>query len=209
VQIYADYMQKVLLNIFEDKPVLEDERVLLRAIHEDDFGHLLPFSLNEPEIWKYGLVTAAGEENLRIYIENAVKQLQEEKEYPFIVFDKRANRYAGSTRFYDIQQLYLTTQLGYTWYGKDFQRTGLNRHCKLLLLTYVFEKWGLERCELRADATNSRSVAAMKAIGCTEEGILRNHMPLAYGGRRDSIVLSILKNEWFGGVKDLLSKKTF
>src|SRR5690348_10924796 len=97
-------MQKALLNIFEDKPVLEDDRVLLRAIHEDDFVQLLPFSLNEPDIWKYGLVTAAGEENLSTYIQNAVKQLQEEKEYPFIVFDKKANRYAGSTRFYDIQQ---------------------------------------------------------------------------------------------------------
>jgi RimJ/RimL family protein N-acetyltransferase len=202
-------MQKAQFNIFRDQPILENDRVLLRAVREDDLEHLLPYSLNEPEIWKYGLVTAAGEENLRDYIKNAVHQLQEEKEYPFIVFDKEANCYAGSTRFYDIQQTYLTTQLGYTWYGKDFQRKGLNRHCKLLLLTYVFEKWGLERCEFRADATNERSITAMKAIGCVEEGVLRNHVPLAYGGRRNSIVLSILKNEWFGGVKDLLTKKTF
>jgi len=202
-------MQKVPLNIFQDKPILEDERVLLRAIREEDHNDLLPFSLNEPEIWKYGLVTAAGEENLRNYINNAVQNLKQEKEYPFIVFDKQRDRYAGSTRFYDIQQTYLTTQLGYTWYGKEFQRSGLNRHCKLLLLTYVFEKWGLERCEFRADKNNDKSVTAMKAIGCVEEGILRNHMPLAYGGRRDSIVLSILKNEWFGGVKDLLMKKIF
>lgn len=195
------------LDIFQDQPVLEDERVLLRALREDDFDNLLPFSLHEPEIWKYGLITAAGEENLRQYIGMAVKNLKDKKEYPFIVFDKKTNSYAGSTRFYDIQQAYLTTQLGYTWYGSAFQRTGLNRHCKLLLLTYVFEKWGLERCEFRADATNNRSITAMKAIGCTVEGILRNHVPLANGGRRDSIVLSILKNEWFGGVKDRLKQK--
>jgi RimJ/RimL family protein N-acetyltransferase len=138
----------------------------------------------------------------------AVKNLADKKEYPFIVFDKKANRYAGSTRFYDIQQPWLTTQLGYTWYGKDFQRSGLNRHCKLLLLTYVFEDWGMERLEFRADANNAKSVAAMKAIGCVEEGILRHHMPTASGGRRDSIVLSILKTEWFGGIKDLLQEKT-
>ncbi len=195
-------------DIFSLSPVLEDERVLLRAIREDDFEHLLPYSLHEPGIWKYGLVTAAGEENLRNYIGSAVKNLQEKKEYPFIVYDKQAGSYAGSTRFYDIQQAYLTTQLGFTWYGKAFQRTGLNRHCKLLLLGFVFEEWGLERCEFRADANNAPSIAAMKAIGCVEEGILRNHMPLAYGGRRDSIVLSILKSEWENGGKALLESKT-
>lgn len=194
-------------DIFQQQPSLEDERVLLRPIREDDFDNLLPFSLNEPDIWFYGLVTAAGEDNLRKYIDTAVKNLTDKKEYPFIVYDKKAGRYAGSTRFYDIQQPFLTTQLGYTWYGKEFQRSGLNRHCKLLLLTYVFEEWGLERCEFRADANNAKSITAMKAIGCVEEGILRNHMPLANGGRRDSIVLSILKTEWFGGVKEELITK--
>ena len=193
-------------NIFQSELILENERVLLRPMQESDFDNLLPFSLQEPEIWKYGLVTAAGEENLRNYIATAVKNLHDKKEYPFIVFDKKENRYAGSTRFYDIQQPWLTTQLGYTWYGKEFQRTGLNRHCKLLLLTYVFEEWGMERLEFRADANNAKSIAAMKAIGCVEEGILRNHMPTAQGGRRDSIILSILKSEWLGGIKGQIQK---
>lgn len=193
-------------DIFQQQPILENERVLLRPIQESDFDNLLPFSLHEPEIWKYGLVTAAGEENLKNYIAAAVKNLDDKKEYSFIVFDKKTNCYAGSTRFYDIQQPWFTTQLGYTWYGKDFQRTGLNRHCKLLLLAYVFEEWGMQRLEFRADANNARSIAAMKAIGCMEEGILRNHMPTAQGGRRDSIILSILKTEWVGGVKELLKR---
>src|SRR4026209_520359 len=114
------------LDIFQHQPVLENERVLLRAIKESDYERLLPFSLNEPDIWKYGLITAAGEENLHNYIADAVKNIEEKKEYVFIVFDKKAKRYAGSTRFYDIQPAYLTAQLGYTWYGKEFQRTGLN-----------------------------------------------------------------------------------
>ena len=195
------------LDIFSDQPVLENERVLLRALTREDADHLLPFSLYEPEIWTYGLVTAAGRDNLEKYIDSAVSSLEQQKEYPFIVYDKQAGRYAGSTRFYDIQQHWLTTQLGYTWYGKEFQRSGLNRHCKLLLLTYVFETWGLERCEFRADLNNARSIAAMKAIGCVAEGVLRNHMPNHKGGRRDSIVLSILKNEWLEGGKDLLMQK--
>lgn len=194
----------MLTDIFKTPIILEDERVLLRPLEETDFDNLLPFSLNEPEIWKYGLLTAAGEQNLRNYLSGAVKNRNDLKEYPFIVFDKKVSSYAGSTRFYDIQQAYLTTQLGFTWYGKDFQRTGLNRHCKLLLLGFAFEEWGLERVEFRADNTNARSIAAMKAIGCVEEGVLRNHTPKADGTRRDAIVLSILRTEWFGGGKEKL-----
>lgn len=195
-------------DIFLNSPVLENERVLLRVIREEDHEHLLPFSLREPDTWQYGLITAAGEENLRSYIRAAVKNMQEQKEFVFIVFDKKANRYAGSTRFYDIQTAYGTAQLGYTWYGKEFQRTGLNRHCKLLLLTYAFETWGLDRLEFRAHAGNTRSIEAMKAIGCVMEGTLRSHMPTVDGSRRDSVVLSILKEEWFGGVKERLREIT-
>lgn len=195
------------LDIFSSNLILEDPRVLLRPITEEDYDHLLPYSLQESEIWKYGLVSAAGEENLKNYLATAVRNRAERKEYAFIVYDKAAGKYAGSTRFYDIQQAWLTTQLGYTWYGKEFQRSGLNRHCKFLLLSYVFETWGLERCEFRADANNAPSVAAMKAIGCVEEGILRNHMPTASGGRRDSIILSILKSEWEAGGRERLLGK--
>lgn len=197
----------MITDIFSEDILLENERTLLRPLQENDFEHLLSYSLHEPEIWKWGLLTAAGEENLRNYISGAIKNRTEKKEYPFIVFDKQTNLYAGSTRFYDIQQAYSSTQLGFTWYGKKFQRTGLNRHCKLLLLSFVFEKWGLERLEFRAHSENENSIKAMKAIGCIEEGILRNHMPIANGARRSSIILSILKDEWFGGLKEKLISK--
>ena len=198
----------MISDIFREEVVLEDERALLRPLQESDFENLLPFSLNEPDIWKYGQITAAGRENLKNYIGSAVKNREDRKEYPFIVFDKKANRYAGSTRFYDIQQPWLTTQLGYTWYGEEFQRSGLNRHCKLLLLTFVFEKWELERLEFRAHAANNKSIEAMKAIGCTVEGTLRSQMPVVDGSRRDTVVLSILQKEWFGSVKKMLTDKT-
>lgn len=189
--------------------MLEDERVLLRPLLAADIEHLLPFALNEADIWKYSLVSPAGEEGMKNYINTTLLSKTAGIEYPFIVFDKQTNNYAGSTRFYDIQENNLTAQLGYTWYGKAFQRSGLNRHCKLLLLSFAFEQWQLERVELRADANNERSVNAMKEIGCTVEGILRSNMSIVAGGRRDSIVLSILKNEWFAGVKENLQKKIY
>ncbi|MES1220563.1 MAG: GNAT family protein [Bacteroidota bacterium] len=199
----------MITNIFSENVILEDERVLLRPLAENDYDLLLPFALNEPELWKYSMVSPAGTEGMKIYIDSSLKNKSAGTEYSFIIFDKKQNAWAGSTRFYDIQQSFLSTQLGYTWYGKEFQRTGLNRHCKFLLLQFAFEQWGLERVEFRADANNKRSVDAMKAIGCTVEGILRNHMPTYTGARRDSIVLSILKNEWFDHVKADLQKKIY
>jgi RimJ/RimL family protein N-acetyltransferase len=199
----------MIKDIFQENILLEDERVLLRPLTMDDYNLLLPFAMNEPELWKYSLASPAGAEGMKAYIETTLKNKTAGSEYAFIVFDKMNNAYAGSTRFYDIQQTNQTTQLGYTWYGTQFQRTGLNRHCKFLLLQFAFEQWGLERVEFRADANNNRSVEAMKAIGCTVEGILRSHAPTYLGARRNSIVLSILKDEWFGGVKESLKGKLY
>lgn len=186
--------------------ILEDERVLLRPLQPKDEKFLLPFSLNEPDLWEYSLVSAAGKDDLQNYMNLAREAKASGKEYPFIVFDKQTNEYAGSTRFYNINIPFKTLQLGYTWYGKRFQGTGLNKHCKYLLLSFAFEKLGMERVEFHADNNNVRSIAAMKSIGCKVEGILRSHQPtIENGKRRDSIVLSILKDEWFspkGGIKN-------
>jgi RimJ/RimL family protein N-acetyltransferase len=187
--------------------VLEDERVLLRPLLESDYDFLLPFALNEPDTWKYSYLSARGEDGMHRYIKDALENKAVGKEYAFIVYDKQSQSYAGSTRFYDIQQTWQTVQLGYTWYGEKFKGTGLNKHCKFLLLQLAFETLNAVRVEFRADARNDRSIAAMKSIGCVTEGILRNNMPLQEGGRRDSIVLSILKEEWESGVKEKLKNK--
>jgi len=187
--------------------VLEDEHVLLRPLNADDYERLLPYAINEPATWQYSLINAAGEDGMKKYVDAAVAAHATGKEYVFIVFDKLSNTYAGSTRFYDIQPAQLTLQLGYTWYGENFRGTKLNKHCKLLLLSFAFEQIGAERVEFRADNANQRSVAAMKSIGCTVEGILRSHGQKADGTRRDSIILSILRSEWFGGIKERLQAK--
>lgn len=192
---------------FSNSILLENNRVLLRPLASTDVENLLYFSLNEPTIWKYSLIQANGEENLKNYIQIALKAKQEQKEYPFIVFDKVKNMYAGSTRFYDIQLSNQSLQLGFTWYGSEFQGTGLNKHCKFLLLDYAFNEMNMERVEFRADNSNQRSIAAMKSIGCQVEGVLRSHGLKPDGTRRDSIILSILKEEWENSVKDNLLKK--
>jgi RimJ/RimL family protein N-acetyltransferase len=191
---------------FQTDYVLENERVRLIPLTPQNQQHLLSFSEEEPNLWTYSLLPAHGYKNFTAYMKHAIQGRKEGHSYPFLVFDKGTNTYAGSTRFYDYQPHHQTIQLGYTWYGKNFQGTGLNKNCKYVLLQFAFEQMNLERVEFRADARNDRSITAMKSIGCTVEGILRKNCK-AETGRRDSIILSILKHEWQASIKETLSEK--
>jgi N-acetyltransferase len=200
-------MSKMQIFDTSKEYILENDVVLLRPLVESDYENLLHFAMNEPELWKFSLVPASGADGMKNYIAAAIEARAKGVEYAFIVFDKRTQQYAGSTRFYDIQLHNKSMQLGYTWYAGAFQGTGLNKNCKLLLLQFAFDEIGLERVEFRADNNNERSKAAMKSIGCVEEGVLRNHLTTYTGARRTSIILSILKSEWDAGVKERLIEK--
>ena len=192
---------------FNSEYILENEVVKLIPLKAEDFDVLSTFALNEPTLWEYSLQPANGLDNMKSYIDKALKDRLDNKSYPFLVFDKRTNKYAGSTRFYDYQEQYSTIQLGYTWYGKAFQGSGLNKNCKHLMLSFAFNTLGIERVEFRADNNNKRSISAMKSLGCIVEGVLRQNCAAPNGKRRDSIVLSILKEEWFNGVKTKLESR--
>ena len=101
-----------ILFDLQETYILEDNCILLRPLTAEDCDNLLPFSLNEPDLWQFSLVKVAGEENLKSYINDAIHDRAAGKTYAFIVFDKRSQEYAGSTRFYDIQISQKTIQLG-------------------------------------------------------------------------------------------------
>ena len=177
---------------FTEEIILENERVLLRPLRISD-GSLLSHYVNEePDLWQYSLVAIHNSEDLDNYIQTAIDARENKTSYAFIVFDKLLNEYVGCTRFYDMQLAYQTTQLGYTWYSKKCWGTKLNENCKYLLLQLAFDQIGFERVEFRADNNNKR-------------GVLRNHLPMPNGKRRDSIVLSILKEQWDASLKQALA----
>jgi RimJ/RimL family protein N-acetyltransferase len=190
---------------FESDIILENERVLLRPVQLSDGALLAHYVNEEPDLWKYSLVAIDNSADLEQYIQTAIEARAHKTAYAFIVFDKLLNEYVGCTRLYDIQLAFQTTQLGYTWYSKKCWGTKLNENCKFLLLQFAFDQMGFERVEFRADNNNKRSIAAMQKIGCTVEGVLRNHLPMPNGKRRDSIVLSILKEEWNASLKQALA----
>jgi RimJ/RimL family protein N-acetyltransferase len=192
---------------FENDYIIENEKLLLRPLRSTDFDELLEFAIHEPDIWKYNAFGADGAENLKKYIDNALLQREKGTEYPFVVIEKSENKIIGSTRFYAISTINKTLELGYTWYGKKYQGTFVNKNCKLLLLEWAFEKMGCERVGFKANAQNERSINAMKSIGCIVEGILRNFAFDSNLDRIDVIVLSIVKEEWKNSVKQTLQQK--
>jgi len=192
---------------FKTEYILENDVVRLQPLQASDFENLIEFSINESDIWKFNSNGPDSPENLKTYISKALSQREKGLEYSFIVFDKTKNKVAGSTRFYNMDLEGKTLEIGYTWYGKEFQGTKLNKNCKYLLLEFAFEKMFIERVGFRANNVNYRSINAMKSIGCVEEGVLRSFRYDALGNRIDAIVLSIIKNEWFDSVKQNLKNR--
>jgi len=130
------------------------------------------------------------------YLEIAQENMLSGSRYAFAIYDKRIDAYAGSTSFGNISLKNSRVEIGWTWIGKAFQRTGLNRNCKYLLLSYAFEKLQCKRVELKTDSRNKQSWNAIEAIGAQHEGVLRSHTLMNDGYRRDTAYFSILDSEW-------------
>ena len=118
-----------MLNFnFKENYILEDDFVKLSPLKIEHVEQLLDIA-NESDIWKYSFIKGNGIENLTKYIQAAIDNQKAKKEYPFVVFDKTKNEFAGSTRYCEINPILKAIRLGYTWYGKEFRGTGLNKHC--------------------------------------------------------------------------------
>jgi len=194
---------------FTKKHILEDKRVRLSPLAKEHFLPLQDLSM-DADIWTYFLEKGQGGQQFETYINNAFIQQAFQNEYPFVVFDKSTQQYAGMTRFYNYSSELKTIKLGHTWYGKNFRGTGINKHCKYLLFEFAFDQLQLERIGFGAYATNTISLAAMKSVGCQQEGVLRNLFPALDGnGRTDCALFSILREEWMKGVKTDLGNKLF
>ena len=192
-----------MLNFdFSKEYILEDDFVRLSPLRLEHTAKLGEIS-NDSSIWTYFLENGMGLKHLNPYIQTAVQNRKMGKEYPFIVFDKVQNSYAGTTRLYDVIPALQSIKLGHTWYGKSFWGTGLNKHCKYLLFEFAFEKMGAVRIGFGVHAENIRSINALESIGCKKEGALRDFLLKVDGtGRTDLILLSLLRKEWIKNIKN-------
>lgn len=181
---------------FNEDITLENEVALLRPLQIADLGNLLPVAVEDKTLLQFSPMAIYSPELLKTYLEKAVSHRANNIRYPFIIFSKRHNQYAGSTSFLNISNPDDRLEIGHTWIGRDFQQTGLNRNCKYLLLNFAFNILGAQRVELKTDERNIASRTAIEKIGGKLEGILRNHMVMSDGFRRNTYMYSILKSEW-------------
>jgi RimJ/RimL family protein N-acetyltransferase len=150
-------------------------------------------------------------EEVRAYVDDALAELARGASVPFVTRDVRAERVVGSTRFMTIERWKWpprhagnerpagcadALEIGATWLAPGAQRTAVNTHAKLLMLTHAFEVWSVRRVMLKTDARNARSRAAMERVGARFDGVLRAHMPAFAGAVRATAYYSILASEW-------------
>jgi RimJ/RimL family protein N-acetyltransferase len=180
---------------FTKNLVLENSRVRLRPLETSDFEALKVIAF-DPNIWEFTLTRADDAVSLAAYLAQAVHDRQAGRRYAFAIVDRETGQLAGSTSYYNIFPADQRLSIGYTWVGKDFQRTGLNRAAKHLLLCHAFGDLQCERVELETDSRNLKSQQAMRRMGATEEGTLRRHRVTQGGYRRDTVIFSIIRPEW-------------
>jgi len=181
--------------IFTENINLENKNVLLRPLTQEDEKGLSEIAF-DPDLWKFTVSRAMNPIELKNYINTAIEDRIRFSRYPFTIVDKNSGEIAGSTSYGNISIKDKRLEIGWTWLGKKFRGTGLNKECKFLLLQYAFEHLKFERVEFKTDVLNMASRKALKKIGAKEEGILRSHTLMHDGRRRDTIYFSILADEW-------------
>ena len=150
----------------------------------------------DPEIWRLTVAVVRTPEEMRSYMESALRLQAERSSLPFVTIERSSGRIVGSTRFGNYDPLNRRIEIGWTWLAGAWQRTATNTEAKYLMLTHAFERLGCVRVELKTDVLNLPSRKAMTRIGAKEEGILRKHTLMWTGRYRDTVFYSILDAEW-------------
>ncbi|MBA2249103.1 MAG: GNAT family N-acetyltransferase [Chitinophagaceae bacterium] len=180
---------------FAEEITLENNSARLTPLKIEDIS-LLETIAFEPQVWRLGMSNLENTNDLKEYIDVALAERQNKQSYPFLIFDKKTNAVAGSTRYGNISFPHKRLEIGWTWLHPRFHGSGLNKSCKYLLLQYAFEVLQFNRVELKTDLLNQQSQKAMKKIGAKQEGIFRKHQVTSTGRIRDSIFFSITNDEW-------------
>jgi RimJ/RimL family protein N-acetyltransferase len=145
------------------------------------------------ELW-YTFVPAAAE--TEAYIAAALDGQRAGLMVPWAVRELGSGRVVGSSRYHDIVAAIDRVEIGYTWYAQRWQRTHVNTACKLLLLGHAFDALGCRVVGFRTDNFNLASQRAIEALGARRDGVLRHHQARRDGSVRDSVMFSILRDEW-------------
>lgn len=180
---------------WETPTILESENLKLIPLSLEFKDDLLN-AAKDGELWKLWYTSVPSEETIDQYIETALQQFQNKTSLPFVIVNKATDSIIGSTRYCNIDSSNRRLEIGYTWYAKTFQRTGVNTECKHLLLQHAFEVYQVIAVEFKTHWFNYRSRNAIQRLGAKQDGVLRNHRIDKDGCIRDTVVFSIIQSEW-------------
>lgn len=174
---------------------LEGRFVRLEPLSFDHLDALLEAGADH-EIWRYMPSNCSTRGEMRKAIETALEWQRAGTALPFATIDRRSGNAIGSTRYMNIVPEHKRLEIGWTWISPAWQRSASNTEAKYLMIRHAFEQLGCNRVELKTNALNAKSRAAILRIGAKEEGVLRNHMVNPDGTLRDTVYFSVIAPEW-------------
>ena len=159
-------------------------------------GPELARAASDGKLWRLWYTHIAPPSGMHEYVATALDMRDRLGAMPFVVRENASGDVVGCTRYFNVDAANRRVEIGYTWYAKRVQRTGVNTECKLLLLGHAFETLSCIAVEFRTHWFNHASRAAIARLGAKQDGVLRNHQLMPDGARRDTVVFSIIDGEW-------------
>lgn len=171
--------------------LLEGAHVRLEPLREDHRAEMQNTLQSDPDNWMIQSVSALGP-----HFDNYWRMMTDTpRRITLAAFDQASARMAGTSSFFDIDPQHKTLEVGYTWFGPEYRGTALNAETKLLMLSQAFDAGAL-RIQFSVSAANTRSQAALLKLGAKKEGVLRRHRITWTGANRDTVLFSIIAEEW-------------
>lgn len=174
---------------------LKGESVDLVPLERKHFSELISIA-TEKKIWEFYTLDGSDSKRISEELDKALIEKEKSTQFPFVIIHNLTNKIIGSTRLLDIQPEHKKLEIGWTWLASQYWGSEINLECKLLLLTFCFEKLSAVRVQLKTDEINLRSRKAIEKTGGKFEGILRSDMLRDNGTFRNSAIYSIIENEW-------------
>lgn len=188
--------QELFNKFFPPDFSMETLRVIIQPMKPADYDTFLPLTTKSPDLWKYFTKDLSKPEELKAWVTDAIKEKEECKRMPFTIIDRDTKEICGSSSFGNISFYDSRLEIGWSWLAADYIGMGVNMAVKFALMSFAFEIMQMERVEAKTDFLNERAKAGLLKIGMIPEGVLRSHMLMPGGRRRDSAYYSMLKDEW-------------
>lgn len=169
--------------------------VELRPLLRSD-GDALVAAAADGDLWDLPYTVVPSRATVTDFIDAALRQRDEGTALPFVALLRSTGSVIGSTRFWRIDKINRSLEIGRTWFSASCHGTGVNTEAKYLMLRHAFEAMACVRVQLTTDVLNARSRAAILRLGAKEEGVIRHERIMPDGRKRDSVRFSIVDTEW-------------